>query len=87
MEVLTERRLLTWCGLSTVDLSAALRAIAESDAVFDKRILNCRVAPPGEVLLVTTGAGHGGCSGGGCYVLLERAAVGWSVAEVEGWRS
>ncbi len=80
-------RVLTWCGLSTADFIAALRAVQESDTVADKRVLACRVVYPGDVLLVTTGEGRGGCNGSGCNVLLDRAEFGWVVAEVEGWRS
>ncbi|WP_088253148.1 hypothetical protein [Fimbriiglobus ruber] len=79
--------MLRWCGQSTADFIAAMHAIEESDSVPDKRILSCRVVHPGDVLLVTTGEGRGGCYGGGCTVLLERGASGWVVAEVEGWRS
>ena len=76
-----------WCGLSTADLIAAMRAIEESEAVPDKRVLSCWVAHPGDALLVTTGESRGPCNGGGCTVLLERVASGWVVAEVAGWRS
>ena len=86
-DLLTKLRVLTWCGLSTENFIAAMRAIEESDAIPDKRILSCRVAHPGDAILVTTGEGRGGCYGGGCTVLLERDESGWVVAEVEGWRS
>jgi hypothetical protein len=83
----TKLRVPRWCGLSTADLIAAMRAIEESEAVADKRVLGCSVAHPGDSLLVTTGESRGPCNGGGCTVLLERGASGWVVAEVEGWRS
>jgi hypothetical protein len=86
-ELQTKLRVLTWSGLDTEDFIAAMQVIEQSEEVPDKRILSCRVAYPGDVLLVTTGKGHGGCFGGGFTVLLERGASGWRIAEVEGWRS
>jgi hypothetical protein len=86
-ELQTKLRVLRWCGLSPGDFIAAMHVIECSDEIPDKRVLGCRVAHPGDVLLVTTGEGRGGCFGGGCTVLLERAVSGWVIAEVEGWRS
>jgi hypothetical protein len=86
-ELETKLRVLTWGGLSTADFIAALQSVQESDAVADKRVLGCRVVHPGDLLLVTTGEGRGGCNGSGCTVLLERGGSGWVIAEVDGWRS
>ncbi len=86
-ELQTKLRVLTWCGLGTEDFITAMRVIEQSEEVPDKRILSCLVAHPGDVLLVTTGEGLGGCFGGGCTILLDRGSSGWQITEVEGWRS
>jgi hypothetical protein len=79
--------LLTWCGISPEDLAAALRVIAETPEIADKRILHCVVRKPGNLLLVETGEGHGGCMGSGYWVLMEKDDTSWKVAEVTVWRS
>jgi hypothetical protein len=74
-------------GLDAERWVAALRALADSPLVTDKRVLSCRVREPGNLLLVQTGEIRGPCYGWGEWVLLELRAEGWVVAEVSWWRS
>ncbi len=80
-------RVLNLDGLSVEDLQSALQALAQSAEVHDKRVISCCVRNPGDLLLIQTGYQHGGCNGGGDWVLLEKAESGWVVAEVRWWRS
>ena len=64
----------------------ALRAVEESAEVQDKRILYCSLRKPG-MILVQTGWIHGGCNGGGEYVLLLKDGDSWRVDEVRMWLS
>ncbi len=74
-------------GLSVGELQNALQALERSADVRDKRVISCSIRNPGNLLLVQTGYQHGGCNGGGDYVLLERGESGWAVAEVSWWCS
>jgi hypothetical protein len=87
IDLLTNARVITWCGIPAEDFIAAMRVIGQSNEIGDKRILSCRVAHPGDVILVCTGFAHGGCTGGGAEILLERDGSGWQIAEVQQWRS
>ncbi len=74
-------------GLPADEWVAALRVLAESPLVSDKRVLSCRVREPGNLLVVQTGEIKGPCYGWGEWVLLEQQAGAWVVAEVQWWRS
>jgi hypothetical protein len=74
-------------GLSVEDLQDALRSLAQSAEVREKRVIACSVRTPGNLLLIQTGYQHGGCNGGGEWVLLQKAQTGWAVVEVRWWRS
>ncbi len=83
----TKLKVLRCCGIAPDDLIAALRVIEQSSAVPDKRVLHCALKEDGNLLLIQTGEGMGGCMGGGCFILLEKNETGWGIAEIEGWRS
>jgi hypothetical protein len=73
-------------GLSVDEFQNALRAVQESPEVRDKRIMVCVLREPG-VILVQTGCQHGGCNGGGEWVLVLKDGDGWRVDGVRWWRS
>lgn len=74
-------------GLPADEWVAALRALADSPLVSDKRVLCCRAREPGNLLVVQTGEIKGPCNGGGEWVLLEQQAGVWVVVDVRWWRS
>ena len=69
-------------GLEAEEWVAALRVLADSVLVNDKRVLSCRVRESGNLLLIQTGVIQGACYGGGEWALLERQSEGWIVSEV-----
>jgi hypothetical protein len=73
-------------GLTVGEFQDALRAIEESAEVHDKRIMSCGLRKPG-VILVQTGCQHGGCNGGGEWVLVLKDGDRWRVDEVRRWLS
>jgi hypothetical protein len=73
-------------GLSVDDFQSALRAVEESSEVQDKRIIVCVLRKPG-MILVQTGYIHGGCNGGGEWVLVVKNGDTWRVDGVRWWRS
>jgi hypothetical protein len=73
-------------GLPVSEVINALQALEKTSEVRDKRVLSCRIRNPGEVV-IQTGWAHGGCNGGGDWVLLVKGDDGWRVDGVRWWRS
>jgi hypothetical protein len=74
-------------GLSVDDMIQVFRALDCSAEVRDKRVLFCWVRSPGDSVVVQTGWAHGGCNGGGEWVLVVKEGDGWRVDGVRWWRS
>jgi hypothetical protein len=74
-------------GLPVEEFCLALQALEKADEVHEKRIMFCRVCNSGDAILVETGQQHGGCNGGGLWVLLVKDQGNWRVDGVRGWRS
>jgi hypothetical protein len=80
-------RVMNLDGVSVEEFVSALRVLEQSADVRDKRIIYCSVRNPGNLILVETGWQHGGCNGGGEWVLLERDNNGWRIDGIRQWRS
>jgi hypothetical protein len=88
-ELLRQRATAPLVGLPVEELVAAFRALADSPAVKDKRVMLFGIREGGNLLMVQTGQILGACYGGGEWVLLEKdAKTGvWNVVDVAPWFS